>query len=130
MRKTLFISTLLALFTLVLAACGTSSAPATLLAQQANVKLETNPSPAQAGDAELYLNITDQNGDPIGGAKVEVSAEHPDMKGMGMNGPATEQSGGKYVIKANFDMGGNWKITVYVRKGELDTKQEIQLEVK
>src|SRR3972149_6826218 len=130
MRKILFITLLLALLTLVLAACGTSSAPATQLAPQVNIKLETNPNPAKTGDAELVLNVTDQNGNPIEGAKVDVSADHTDMTGMGMSGPATEQGGGKYAIKANFSMSGNWKVTVYVRKGELDVKQDLPLVIK
>jgi hypothetical protein len=30
----------------------------------------------------------------------------------GMGGPATEKGGGKHALKANFSMGGNWKITL------------------
>jgi len=127
MRKILFVTTVLALFTFVLAACGTSSAPATQPAPQVNVKIETSPNPATIGDAELILAITDQNGSPIEGAKVDISADHTDMSGMSMGGPATEQGKGKYAIKANFSMSGNWKITVYVRKGELDVKQDLPL---
>lgn len=129
MQKTLIITTVLALFALVLAACATPAAPATQAAPQANVKLETNPNPAKVGDIQLILIITDQNGNAITGAKVDVSAEHPSMSGMGMSGVATEQDG-KYAIKANFSDSGNWKITVYVRKDGLDLKQELQLEVK
>ncbi len=130
MRKILFVTAFLALLTFVLVACGSSPAPATQAAPQVNIKLETNPNPAQAGDTELVLTVTDQNGNSIEGAKVDVSADHADMTGMGMSGPATEQGGGKYAIKANFSMSGNWKITVYVRKGELDAKQELPLVVK
>ena len=129
MRKTLIITIVLALFVLALAACGAPAAPATQAAPQVNVKLETNPNPAKVGEIQLILNITDLNGNAITGAKVDVSAEHPSMSGMGMNGVATEQDG-KYVIKANFSDKGNWKITVYVRKDGLDVKQELPLEVK
>ena len=110
----------------VLAACG---APVAQASPQANVELETTPNPAKVGDVQLILSITDQNGNAITGAKVDVSAEHPSMSGMGMNGAAIEQAG-KYAIKANFSDSGNWKITVYVRKGGLDVKQELPLEVK
>ncbi|MCX6078151.1 MAG: FixH family protein [Chloroflexi bacterium] len=125
-RKTLIITTVLALFALALAACG---APATQAAPQANVKLETNPNPARVGDVQLILTITDQNGNTITGAKVDVGAEHPSMSGMGMSGAATEQDG-KYAIKANFTDSGTWKITVNVRKDGLDVKQELSLEIK
>ncbi|MCX6079550.1 MAG: FixH family protein [Chloroflexi bacterium] len=126
MRKTLIITTVLALFALVLAACG---APETQAAPQANVKLETNPSPAKVGDVQLILTITDEKGNAITGAKVDVGAEHPSMSGMGMSGAATEQDG-KYAIKANFTDSGTWKITVNVRKDGLDVKQELSLEIK
>jgi hypothetical protein len=128
-RKTLIITTVLALFALVLAACGSSAAPATQAAPQANVKLESNPNPARVGDVQLILTITDQRGNVITGAKVDVGAEHPSMSGMGMSGAATEQDG-KYAIKANFTDSGTWKITVNVRKDGLDVKQELSLEIK
>ena len=129
MQKTLIITAVLALFAFALAACGSPAAPATQASPQANVRLETSPDPAKVGDVQLILSITDQNGNAITGAKVDVSAEHPSMSGMGMNGAAIEQAG-KYAIKANFSDSGNWKITVYVRKGGLDVKQELPLKVK
>jgi hypothetical protein len=92
--------------------------------------METNPNPAVVGDVELAFVITDQSGIPIEGAKIDVSAEHPAMSGMGMNGVATEQGGGKYAIKANFSDSGSWKIAVFVRKDGLDVKQELLLEIK
>jgi hypothetical protein len=115
---------------LVLVACSGGAAPATAAAPQATVKMETNPNPAVVGDIQLAFMITDQSGAPIEGAKIDVSADHPSMSGMGMKGLATEQGGGKYAIKANFSDSGNWKITVYIRKGDLDLKQELPLEVK
>ena len=120
LRKTLLITVLLTLFALALAGCG--AAPAS----SASVKIETNPNPAKVGDVQLVLNITDQNGGLIPGAKVDVSASHPDMNGMSMGGQAVEKDG-KYAIKANFNMAGNWTITVSVHKDGLDVKQELPL---
>ncbi len=128
--KKLLLPTLFLTLALALVACGGGAVPATAAAPQATIKMETNPNPAAVGDVELAFMITDQNGAPIEGAKVDVSAEHPAMSGMGMKGLATEQGGGKYAIKANFSDSGNWKITVYVLKGELDVKQELPLEIK
>jgi hypothetical protein len=123
MRKFIFISLLVAL-SAVLAACG--SAPAdTTSTKQVNIQLETNPTPAVTGDVELIFTITDASGTAIEGAKVDVSADHPSMAGMGMSGQATDLGGGKYSIKANFTDPGDWKLTVYVRNGELDYKEEI-----
>jgi hypothetical protein len=81
------------------------------------------------GDAELVFTITDADGDPIEGAKVDVSADHTDMTGMGMSGPATDQGGGQYAINATFPHSGNWKLTVYVRKDGLDYQEEIDFTV-
>src|SRR3990172_10793272 len=104
-----FFINMLVLLSVILAACGGAAAPAELTTtKQVNIKLETNPSPAMKGDMELALIVTDANGIPIEGAKVDVSVDHTDMTGMGMSGLATEQGGGKYSIKANFSMSGNW----------------------
>jgi hypothetical protein len=81
------------------------------------------------GDVTLTLIITDENGSPIEGARVDVSVDHTDMTGMGMSGPATEQGEGKYAINANFSMSGNWKMTVYVRKDSLDYQEDIDLKI-
>ena len=81
------------------------------------------------GDVELLLTVTDKDGNPIEGAKVDVGADHTDMMGMGMTGQATEQGSGKYSIKASFSDAGTWKLSIYVRKGELDYKEEIEFPV-
>jgi len=129
MRKLIFISLLVAL-SVLLAACGGAATPAnTTSSGEVNIKLETNPAPAVKGDIELIFTITDASGAPIEGAKVDVAAEHPSMAGMGMSGQATEQVGGKYSIKANFSDSGDWVLTIYVRKGELDYKEEIELPI-
>ena len=81
------------------------------------------------GNVELVFTITDPDGNPIEGATMDVSADHTDMTGMTMGGAATDQGGGKYAIKADFSMSGNWKLTVYVRKDGLDYKEDIDLTV-
>ena len=129
MRKFMLINLIVAL-SVLLAACGSAATPAdTSSSGQVNIKLETNPTPAVKGDIELIFTITDASGASIEGAKVDVNAEHPSMAGMGMSGQATEQGGGKYSIKANFSDSGEWVLTIYVRKGELDYKEEIELPI-
>ena len=140
MRKMVFVSMLVALAVL-LSACGGSApmnmkesapAPAQEGASSGDVKIvvDTNPSPAVKGDVELLLTVTDKDGKPIEGAKVDVAADHTDMSGMGMSGLATEKGGGKYSIKANFSETGNWMLTVKVTKDTLDYKEDIELKVK
>ena len=129
MRKFIFISMLVVVSTL-LAACGGAATPADKASSKpVNIKVETNPAPAMMGDLELVLTITDADGEPIEGATVDLSAEHTDMSGMDMSGVATDQGGGRYSIRSNFSMSGNWKLTVYVRKAGLDYKEEIELPV-
>ena len=129
MRKFMLINLIVAL-SVLLAACGGAATPAdTSSSGQVNIKLETNPTPAVKGDIELMFTIADASGAPIEGAKVDVSAEHPAMEGMGMSGLATEQGGGKYSIKANFSDSGDWVLTVSVQNGELDYKEEIEFPI-
>lgn len=132
MRKLIYISMLI-LWSTLLAACGGASTPAVsndgVSSQQVNIAVSTSPSPAMMGDIELVFTVTDGNGNPMEGAKVDVSADHTDMTGMTMGGAATDQGGGKYAINANFSMSGNWKLTVYVRKDGLDYKEDIDFKV-
>jgi len=128
MRKLVFVS-LLVLVSVLLAACAGSATPDSS-AKPVNIKVESDPSPAVVGDAELVLTVTDANGNPIEGARVDVSADHTDMSGMGMSGAATDQGSGRYSIHANFSMTGNWKLTVYVRNDEgPDYEEDIDFKV-
>jgi hypothetical protein len=129
MRRIIFISVFV-LLSVLLAACGGAATPAdTTSAKPVNIAVSTNPNPAMMGDMELVFTITDEHGNPIEGATVDVSADHTDMTGMNMGGAATEQGGGKYAINANFSMSGNWKLTVYVRKDGHDYKEDIDFKV-
>jgi len=130
MRRLFFVS-LLVVLSVLLAACGGGTTPAVETSSKpVNITVESNPSPAGVGDAELIFTITDATGSPIEGARVDVSADHTDMTGMGMSGAATDQGAGRYSINANFSMTGNWKLTVYVRNDAgLDYKEDIQFKV-
>jgi hypothetical protein len=131
MRKLVLIPVFV-LVSVLLAACGAGSATTStpeISGKPVNIDVETNPSPAAMGDIELVLNITDAGGNPIEGARVDVTATHTDMTGMDMSGAATEQGAGKYAINANFSMSGNWELKVYVRKEDLDYSEELDLQV-
>ena len=130
MRRLFFVSVFLVL-SFLLAACGGGATPAAeSSANPVNIKVESSPSPAGVGDAELIFTVTDASGSPIEGARVDVSADHTDMTGMGMSGAATDQGAGRYSINANFSMTGNWKLTVYVRNDAgLDYKEDIEFKV-
>ena len=130
MRKLVFVG-LLVVISVLLAACSGSATPAPEgSAKPVTIKVESNPAPAVVGDAELVFTITDASGNPVEGARVDVSADHTDMSGMGMSGAATDQRSGRYSINANFSMTGNWKLTVYVRNDQgLDYKEDIDFKV-
>ncbi|MFZ6029215.1 MAG: FixH family protein [Chloroflexota bacterium] len=93
------------------------------------VTLTTNPTPPVVGDVELRFSALDAQGQPITGADFDVTADHTDMHGMTMHGKATEQEDGVYAIMTGFDMSGNWKLTVQVKKDDLDYKQDIEIKV-
>jgi hypothetical protein len=130
MRKLVFVG-LLVVISVLLAACSGSATPsAEGSAKPVTIKVESNPAPAVVGDAELVFTITDASGNAVEGARVDVSADHTDMSGMGMSGAATDQGSGRYSINANFSMTGNWKLTVYVRNDQgLEYKEDIDFKV-
>ncbi len=129
MRSLLFILLVVGM-SIILAACGGAAAPANSNSDKpVIIQVETSPNPAMMGDVTFTLVITDESGNPLEGARVDVSLDHTDMTGMGMSGPATDQGEGKYAINANLSMSGNWKMTVYVRNDSLDYKEDIELKI-
>ena len=119
------------LFTVVAFLAGCSSAAQTQDGSNELVKftLEITPAPPVIGKNVIILKLEDQDGQPLTGATVDVSADHTDMTGMTMNGTAVEQEDGKYAITADFSMSGAWKLTVNVRKERLDVKKEFDLKI-
>ena len=130
MRKLILAFGLLFSVAFLLAACSGGETPENSSgAKPVNIQFESNPNPAMVGDVTLTLVVTDENGSPIEGARVDVSVDHMDMTCMSMSGAAADQGEGKYAINANFSMSGNWKMTVYVRKDSLDYKEDIELKI-
>ena len=131
MRKLIFVGMLLGLAVILAACAGSAAMPMqeSTGTKDVNISVTSNPSPAKTGEVELTLVITGRDGTPIEDAKVEVSADHTDMSGMGMSGLATNLGGGKYSIKASFDEAGNWMLTVKVTRDALDYKEDIEFKV-
>ena len=128
MRITFFVL-LLFMFPFLAACAGSSPQDPQSELASATISLVTNPNPAKAGDVELRFTVTDEKGQPLTGADFDVFADHTDMSGMTMHGKATEQGNGVYAITANFSMSGNWKLSVEVKKGDFDYKQDIELKI-
>ena len=86
-----FIGFFLVLFSvaLVLAACSGGAAPADPgNAKPVVIQISSVPDPALVGDVAFTLLITDKDGDPLEGARVDIGVDHTDMTGMSMSGPA------------------------------------------
>jgi uncharacterized GH25 family protein len=111
----------------LLAGCSGAVQTQEAVSDPVNFTIETNPDPPATGKTEIVLKLQDQEGKPLNGATVDVSADHTDMTGMTMSGLATEQEDGKYAITADFSMSGTWKITAYIRKDDLDVKKDFEL---
>jgi len=99
---------------IILTACSSSAGGENQDSSSYTATMQVLPDPPLVGDVLLYFTVLDAKGDPITGATVEVGADHTDMSGMGMHGPATDQGKGIYAITTNFSMTGNWKIAVKV----------------
>lgn len=130
MRRIINITLVLAL-SVALAGCGTPATPCPENSgNPVTIKVGYNPSPLAVGDIEIIFSISDEYCKPIEGATVNVSVGHTDMAGMNMSGTATDQGSGKYSIKANFTMAGNWLLTVRVQKDQrLDYQEDIPFEI-
>lgn len=114
---------------LTLTACSTSAGGEDQNSAGYTASMQVLPDPPLVGDVLLYFTVLDAKGDPITGATVEVGADHTDMSGMGMHGPATDQGKGIYAITTNFSMTGNWKISLKVINGTKGLEKDFDLVV-
>jgi hypothetical protein len=94
------------------------------------IAISTIPNPPLVGNVELNFTFTEQDGQPVSGALVNVIADHTDMRGMMIAGQAIEQENGRYAMTTNFSMKGNWKISVQIQNEALNYMEEITLVVK
>lgn len=111
----------------LIAACGSTTLSTATPSNEPIIELVTNPNPPTQGPVEIIVNVKDASGQPIANADVFVSGNHTEMTGMSMNGKATSLGNGRYAIKANFGMAGNWKLQVQVKKPPLNTVKEFAL---
>lgn len=118
------------LFALILTACSGAATPEPVQTPpEAIITLQTNPNPAGVGDVELIFMVVNSQGDPVAGADLDVIADHVDMSGMTMHGKATDQGDGRYSLSADFSMAGNWKLTLQVKAGDLNHKEDVMIKV-
>ena len=117
MKKTLLI--LLLAFT----ACAPKSS------SKLDVTLEINPSTPRIGKADIVLKLMRDKQDLTGwNVAVEGNMTHA---GMGtVDGTVTELGAGKYQVKNfDFNMSGDWVLTVTAKKDNETLSNDVKLEV-
>jgi hypothetical protein len=81
----------------------------------ASISVEFTRQPAQVGDDQLYVHVTDSAGSPLPLAQLSLRG---DMSHAGMEPVVTSYEApepddtGTYVIPFNWTMGGDWTLTV------------------
>ena len=102
---------------LVLCTCSLSSACSRKSDPEPDLVLthEILPQPPRVGSASVSIDLTDRDGSPISGAKINVEGNmtHPGMAGV--EGEAHEIGSGHYVASLTFSMGGDWVLNVHGR---------------
>lgn len=91
-----------------------------------NVDLVLEPSPPQVGTATVTLELSDLNGQPISGGKIELEGNmnHAGMKPVFSQ--LEERKPGTYAGELEFTMGGDWFVLV---TGELPDNVQINEKV-
>src|SRR5437764_786872 len=71
-------------------------------------------APAGPGASTLTLHVLEAQGQTIPGAQVRWSTDMTNMAMGPQGGQMTDLGAGKYQTRAQFSMGGPWRITVNV----------------
>lgn len=93
-------------------------------AEDVNMEIQITPDPPEVGPAVIEVILTDEDGNPIAGADLEIEGNmsHAGMEPVIVN--ATGDQDGLYVTEGfEFTMGGDWIITV---SGTLADGREIE----
>jgi hypothetical protein len=109
---------MLAIFLLLLAACGAGGGRAGYVSAQQTVDgltivLERPQQIAVLQDYEFFVTLTDAAGGRVEGATVFLEQDMPAMP-MGSNQPLGEPLGnGQYRLKGVFTMDGEWRLVIH-----------------
>jgi len=84
--------------------------------QDSEVSIELTVEPAQpaAGPAQLIITLTDQNGQPIDNAVLEIEGNMTHAGMVPVFAQTTDGENGRYVVPFEWTMGGDWTLTVGV----------------
>ena len=101
-------SLLLFLFVLVFACQKTAKPPDIAL------QYEIAPQPPRIGATTIDLKLTDKNGAPVGGARVDLEGNMSHAGMAPLTGEAKEIQAGKYRGTLQLTMAGDWIVLVHV----------------
>ena len=78
------------------------------------VQYEIAPQPPRAGTTTIALKLTDKNGAPVGGARVELEGNMSHAGMAPLSGEAKEIETGKYRGTLQLTMAGDWIVLVHI----------------
>ncbi|MFA9489910.1 MAG: FixH family protein [Anaerolineales bacterium] len=81
-------------------------------AADVNIELTVDPSPATIGEATLYFELRDAQGQRIEGASLSAKGDMSHAGMMPVLGDSEEIGDGKYSIPFEWTMAGDWILTV------------------
>jgi hypothetical protein len=84
------------------------------------IELTVDPSPATIGEATLYFELRDAQGQPIEGASLSAKGDMSHAGMMPVLGDSEEIGDGNYSVPFEWTMAGDWILTV---SGELPDSQ-------
>lgn len=117
-------------FVVLLTACGAGTTPPAIDPNAPRIEFSTKPTQPGAGEVEMIVDVTDPAGEIVEGADVYVSYAHLGMNMGTQEGRAVEQSNGRYSLKAQLSMNGDYKVTIQVdKKGLPQGIKEVKLGV-
>ncbi len=78
------------------------------------VQYEIAPQPPRAGTTTIDVRLTDKNGVPVGGARVDLEGNMSHAGMAPVNGEAKEIETGKYRGTLQLTMAGDWIVLVHI----------------
>ena len=78
------------------------------------VQYEIAPQPPRAGTTTIDLKLTDKNGVPVGGARVDLEGNMSHAGMAPLSGEAKEIEAGKYRGTLPLTMAGDWIVLVHI----------------
>ena len=91
-----------------------------------NVQYEVSPQPPRAGATTINLKLTQQNGQPVSGARIELEGNMSHAGMSPITGEAKEIESGKYSGTLQLEMAGDWIVVVHIT---LSDGQEVQRQI-